>query len=204
LTSFSFSDEPPNHAAITEPSSRGRTVEAWQESVIFSVNIHSFSAETIIFLGSVSTSTGVSSVFGGVTVELPPAEGFAVPAGLMFMLLFLSADAGEAVLPPFSAGAAVSDGAVVSSFAGAAMTSETVSAAVVPSAAVVSPFPSEEQAAQDKIIRAAIAKAKNLFIPQISIESLFCFPVIQCLEAADIHYLRRANGSTDRQPSLHL
>jgi hypothetical protein len=72
-------------------------------------------------------------------------------------------------LPPFSAGAAVSDGAVVSSFAGAAMTSETVSAAVVPSAAVVSPFPSEEQAAQDKIIRAAIAKAKNLFIPQISI-----------------------------------
>jgi len=49
------------------------------------------------------------------------------------------------------------------------MTSETVSAAVVPSAAVVSPFPSEEQAAQDKIIRAAIAKAKNLFIPQISI-----------------------------------
>lgn len=87
----------------------------------------------------------------------------------MFMLLFLSAGAGEAVLPPFSAGAAVSDGAVVSSFAGAAMTSETVSAAVVPSAAVVSPFPSEEQAAQDKIIRAAIAKAKNLFIPQISI-----------------------------------
>ena len=204
LTSFSFSDEPPNHAAITEPSSRGRTVEAWQESVIFSVNIHSFSAETIIFLGSVSTSTGVLSVFGGVTVELPPAEGFAVPAGLMIMLLFLSAGAGEAVLPPFSAGAAVSDGAVVSSFAGAAMTSETVSAAVVPSAAVVSPFPSEEQAAQDKIIRAAIAKAKNLFIPQISIESLFCFPVIQCLEAADIHYLRRANGSTDRQPSLHL
>ena len=74
LTSFSFSDEPPNHAAITEPSSRGRTVEAWQEFVIFSVNIHSFSAETIIFLGSVSTSTGVLSVFGGVTVELPPAE----------------------------------------------------------------------------------------------------------------------------------
>ena len=146
LTSFSFSDEPPNHAAITEPSSRGRTVEAWQESVIFSVNIHSFSAETIIFLGSVSTSTGVLSVFGGVTVELPPAEGFAVPAGLMimFMLLFLSAGAGEAVLPPFSAGAAVSDGAVVSSFAGAAMTSETVSAAVVPSAAVVSPYTSEE------------------------------------------------------------
>ena len=109
MTSFFFSDEPPNHAAITEPSSRGRTVEAWQESVIFSVNIHSFSAETIIFLGSVSTSTGVLSVFGGVTVELPPAEGFAVPAGLMimFMLLFLSAAAGEAVLPPFSAGAAV-------------------------------------------------------------------------------------------------
>lgn len=181
-------------------------MEAWQESVIFSVNIHSFSAETIIFLGSVSTSTGVLSVFGGVTVELPPTEGFAVPAGLMimFMLLFLSAGAGEAVLPPFSAGAAVSDGAVVSSFAGAAMTSETVSAAVVPSAAVVSPFPSEEQAAQEKIIRAAIAKAKNLFIPQISIDSLFCFPVIQCLEATDIHYLRRANGSTDRQPSLHL
>ena len=62
----------------------------------------------------------------------------------------------------------------------------------------------EEQAAQEKIIRAAIAKAKNLFIPQISIDSLFCFPVIQCLEATDIHYLRRANGSTDRQPSLHL
>ena len=48
LTSFFFSDEPPNHAAITVPSSRGRTVDAWQESVIFLSKIISFFSEIMI------------------------------------------------------------------------------------------------------------------------------------------------------------
>ena len=202
LTSSSLSDEPANHAATTVPLSRGRTVEAWQESVGFSVNIHSLSAETIIFLGFVSTAAGLlSSGLEGTVVEplLPPDAGFVVSAaGGVLAGSLMTEGAADTASVPLVAGSVVSGAAVVSSAAGAVAVS-----ALVSDAAVVSlPLLSEVQAANDRIIITAMAKAKNLFISQISVGSRF-FPVIRsfrCFEAADIHYLRHISGNGDRQP----
>ena len=77
-----------------------------------------------------------------------------------------------------------------------------VSLAVIAAAVVSLPLLSEVQAANDRIIITAMAKAKNLFISQISVGSRF-FPVIRSFryfKAADIHYLRHISGNGDRQP----
>ena len=205
LTSSSLSDEPANHAATTVPLSRGRTVEAWQESVGFSVNIHSFSAETIIFLGFVSTAEGLlSSGLEGTVVEplLSPDAGFVMSAaGVVFVGPLLTEGAAEMTSVPLVAGSVVSGAAVVSSAAGAVAASVLMSDAAVVSLPSL-PLLSEAQAANDRIIRTAMAKAKNLFISQISVGSRF-FPAIRsfrCFEAADIHYLRHISGNGDRQP----
>ena len=90
---------------------------------------------------------------------------------------------------------------VVSSAAGAVAASVLMSDAAVVSLPSL-PLLSEAQAANDRIIRTAMDKAKNLFISQISVGSRF-FPVIRsfrCFEAADIHYLRHISGNGDRQP----
>ena len=91
--------------------------------------------------------------------------------------------------------------AVVSSAAGAVVASVLMSDAAVVSLPSL-PLLSEVQAANDRIIITAMAKAKNLFISQISVGSRF-FPVIRSFryfEAADIHYLRHISGNGDRQP----
>ena len=137
------------------------------------MNIHSFSAETIIFLGFVSTAADLlSSGLEGTVVEplLPPDAGFAVSAaGVVFVGFFLTEGAADTASVPLVAGSVVSGTAVVSSAAGA-----VVASALMSDAEVVSlPLLSEAQAANDRIIITAMAKAKNLFISQISVGSRF-------------------------------
>ena len=166
------------------------------------MNIHSFSAETIIFLGFVSTAEGLlSSGLEGTVVKplLSPDAGFVVSAaGVVFVGPLLTEGAAETASVPLVAGSVVSGAVVESSAAGAVAASVLMS-----DAAVVSlPLLSEAQAANDRIIRTAMAKAKNLFISQISVGSRFFSAIrsFRCFEAADIHYLRHISGNGDRQP----
>ena len=80
------------------------------------MNIHSFSAETIIFLGFVSTAEGLlSSGLEGTVVEplLSPDAGFVVSAaGVVFVGPLLTEGAAEMASVPLVAGSAVSGAAV--------------------------------------------------------------------------------------------
>lgn len=95
------------------------------------MNIHSFSAETIIFLGFVSTAEGLlSSGLEGTVVEplLSPDAGFVVSAaGVVFVGPLLTEGAAETASVPLVAGSVVSGAAVVSSAAGAVVASALVS-----------------------------------------------------------------------------